>query len=143
MNATLLRFNHPAALVREFEHWLVLIRPVQPTPLSCVIAARAAASSLGGLSAAAGAELPAVIAGFETAVKRVAPATKFNYLALMMVDPDPHFHAIPRYAAPFALDGLECRDEAYPRPVDVLHGLEIDAATLDRWRVLLADRWTR
>ncbi|NML16082.1 HIT family protein [Azohydromonas caseinilytica] len=143
MNATLRRFNHPAALVREFEHWVVLIRPVQPTPLSCVIAARADVNSLGELEAAAGAQLPAEIAGFEAAVRRVAPAVRFNYLALMMVDPNPHFHAIPRYAAALSLDGIECRDTDFPRPVDVLRGLEIDAATLDRWRALLADRWTR
>ncbi len=142
MNPTLKRFNHPAGLVRELEHWVVLIRPIQPTPLSCVIVARAEVSSLGELDPAAGAELPAVIAGFEAAVKRVAPAVKFNYLALMMVDPNPHFHAIPRYTAPLSLDGFDCRDTAFPRPVDVLRGLEIDAATLDRWRALLADRWT-
>jgi hypothetical protein len=27
MNPTLKRFNHPAGLVRELEHWVVLIRP--------------------------------------------------------------------------------------------------------------------
>ena len=30
---------------------------------------------------------------------------KINYLALMMVDPAVHFHAIPRYASPVAIGG--------------------------------------
>jgi len=77
MNPTLKRFGHPGALVREFEHWVVLIRPVQTTPLSCVLVARADVSSLGELSAEAGGELPLVIHGFEAAVRRIAPAVKF------------------------------------------------------------------
>ena len=29
INATIRKFGHPASLVREFEHWLVLVRPAQ------------------------------------------------------------------------------------------------------------------
>jgi diadenosine tetraphosphate (Ap4A) HIT family hydrolase len=141
MNPTLKRFGHPGALVREFEHWVVLIRPVQTTPLSCVVVARADVSSLGELSAEAGGELPLVIRGFEAAVRRIAPAVKFNYLALMMVDPNPHFHALPRYAAPLSLGGVGYSDADFPRPADVLRGLDIDAVTLDEWRAQLAAHW--
>lgn len=31
MNETIARFGYPATLVREFDHWLVLARPAQPT----------------------------------------------------------------------------------------------------------------
>lgn len=141
MNVTLKRFGYPASIVKEFEHWVVLIRPVQTTPLNCIVAARAEVTSLGGLTPSAGAELPLVMGSFESTVKRIAPAVKFNYLALMMVDPNPHFHAIPRYAAPLKLDGRSYGDIAYPKPPDVLQGLEIDSATLERWRALLAAHW--
>jgi diadenosine tetraphosphate (Ap4A) HIT family hydrolase len=141
MNPTLERFGYPNSVVKEFDHWIVLIRPVQTTPLSCIIAARAEVTSLGELSPLAGAELPLVIRGFETAVKRIAPAVKFNYLALMMVDPNPHFHAIPRYAAPLDLCGSLYGDIAFPKPPDALCGLKVDTATLKEWQDLLSVHW--
>jgi len=84
-----------------------------------------------------------VIRGFESAVRRIAPAVKFNYLALMMVDPNPHFHALPRYAAAVNLDGASYEDADFPRPADVLRGLVVDLVTLNRWRTLLAAHWQR
>ena len=141
MNPTLKRFAYPSAVVKEFDHWVVLIRPAQITPLSCVIAARADVNSLGDLASASAAELPLAIRGFETTVRSIAPAVKFNYLALMMVDPNPHFHAIPRYAAPLRLGGLDYVDTAFPQPVDMLCPLEVDEGTLNEWQDLLRARW--
>ncbi|MBA3774137.1 MAG: HIT family protein [Ramlibacter sp.] len=141
MNATLTRFGYPHANVREYDHWVVLIRPVQPTPLSCVIAARAEVESLGALSRAAAGELPEVIRAFEATVRVLAPAQKFNYLALMMVDPNPHFHALPRYADSVRLGGIDYRDELFPKPPDVLRGLVVDAPTLAQWQAWLAAHW--
>ncbi len=40
MNATIEKFGWPASLVHEFEHWLVLARPAQPTLGSLVLAAK-------------------------------------------------------------------------------------------------------
>ncbi|MGW8394402.1 hypothetical protein [Pseudoduganella sp. HUAS MS19] len=141
MNPTLARFGYPATAVTEYEHWVVLLRPLQTTPLSCIIAARAPVDSLGGLSPQAGAELPQLIRSFEATVRRLVPAVKFNYLALMMVDPNPHFHAIPRYAAPVEVLGRTYCDIAFPRPPDVLSGAGLDAATLKAWQELLSTHW--
>ena len=138
MNSTLQRFGHPAAVIFESRHWAVLIRSRQTTAYSAVIAARSAAERLADLRPEEAAELPAVIATYEAAVRRLAPAVKFNYLALMMVDPHPHFHAIPRYQSVLTIDGVACPDRDFPRPPDVLQGLDVDAATLERWRVALA-----
>ena len=139
MNPTLARFDHPKATVFEYRHWVVLIRPAQPTPLCCVIAARSNAQSLGTLTPEEAAELPMVINHFESVVTGIAPARKFNYLALMMVDPNPHFHAIPRYDQPVQLGEAQYRDEHYPRPPDMLQGLAVDAATLESWRARLTE----
>ena len=127
MNPTLARFGYPHTAIKEYEHWVVLLRPLQTTPLSCIIAARAPVDSLGGLSPQAGAELPQLIRSFEATVRRLAPAVKFNYLALMMVDPNPHLHAIPRYAAPVDLLVCSFCDFAFPRPPDVLSGAGLNA----------------
>ena len=38
MNATIEKFGYPATLVAQFDHWLVLLRPSQPTLGSLVLA---------------------------------------------------------------------------------------------------------
>lgn len=138
VNTTLHRFGHPASMIFERRHWVVLIRPRQTTPYSAVISATSSAERLADLRPEEAAELPAVIATYEAAVRRLAPAVKFNYLALMMVDPHPHFHAIPRYQSVITIDGAVYADRDFPRPPDVLQGLDIDAPTLERWRAALA-----
>ena len=44
---------------------------------------------------------------------------KLNYLMLMMVDPDVHFHIIPRYATSRYFEGIEFRDPAWPGAPDL------------------------
>lgn len=141
MNPTLERFDFPRSAVRAFDHWVVLIRPIQSTPLSCIIAARSDVVSLGALSSAAFAELPRVIAQYEATVRSLTHAAKFNYMALMMVDPNPHFHAIPRYPAPVPIEGTDYPDLFYPRPIDPLHDLDVAAKTREHWRQWLSTRW--
>ena len=59
MNATIEKFGFPATLVAEFEHWVVLLRPAQPTLGALVLAEKSDATAFGDLSAAAHAELKA------------------------------------------------------------------------------------
>ena len=40
MNQTIEKFGYPSTLLKEFEHWLVLLRPAQVTFGSLVLAAR-------------------------------------------------------------------------------------------------------
>ncbi len=39
MNPTITRFGWPQTLVREWDHWVALARPAQPTLASLVLAA--------------------------------------------------------------------------------------------------------
>ena len=45
MNPTIEKFGYPATLVREFEHWVVLLRPAQVTLGSLVLAAKSDATA--------------------------------------------------------------------------------------------------
>jgi diadenosine tetraphosphate (Ap4A) HIT family hydrolase len=56
MNPTILKFGYPATLIREFDHWLVLLRPAQVTLGSLVLAAKSDATAYSGLSREAFAE---------------------------------------------------------------------------------------
>jgi diadenosine tetraphosphate (Ap4A) HIT family hydrolase len=141
MNPTLQRFGYPGSVIKEYVHWVVMIRPGQVTLGCTVIAAKSACVGLGDLTPSEAAELPQVIGDFERAVRRVAPASKFNYLALMMVDPNPHFHAIPRYAAEVHVDGRAYADTTFPNPPDLRCVLELTAEQLESMRRLLTEKW--
>lgn len=141
MNPTLQRFGYPGSVIREYVHWVVMIRPGQVTLGCTVIAAKSACVSLGDLTPNEAAELPQVVRDFERTVRRVAPASKFNYLALMMVDPNPHFHAIPRYAAEVHADGRAFLDAPFPNPPDLRCVHELTAEQLDSIRRLLTEKW--
>src|SRR3982751_6626331 len=68
VNETIERFGFPDTLVAEYQHWVVLLRPAQPTLGSLVLAAKGDAIAFSALDAAAFAELPRAIADIETAL---------------------------------------------------------------------------
>ena len=97
MNATIEKFGHPATLIAEYEHWVVLLRPAQPTLGALVLAAKSNATAFGDLPAEAHTELKTATAAIEAALGEAVGYAKINYLMLMMVDPHVHFHVLPRY----------------------------------------------
>lgn len=119
MNATIEKFGHPATLLREWEHWVLLLRPAQPTLGSCVLAAKSDATAFGDLPAEAHAELKQVTAETEAMLTRAVDYAKLNYLMLMMVDPHVHFHVIPRYEGARSRDGVDYEDAGWPKTPDL------------------------
>ncbi|WP_367348691.1 HIT family protein [Sphingobium yanoikuyae] len=127
MNATIAKFGWPATLVAEFDHWVVLLRPAQPTLGSLVLAAKSDATAFGDLPGAAHAELKAVTAAIEAALTRAVGYAKINYLMLMMVDPHVHFHVIPRYDGERSAAGLTIADAGWPGQPDLGSAVKIDS----------------
>jgi diadenosine tetraphosphate (Ap4A) HIT family hydrolase len=115
MNPTILSFAYPASLVREFEHWIVLVRPDQITLGSLVLAAKGDATAYGELPSEAFAEQGEIVAAIERALRAFCAYEKINYLMLMMVDPNPHFHVIPRYSDTRSWNGIEFPDAGWPK----------------------------
>ncbi|WIA55713.1 HIT family protein [Sphingobium sp. WTD-1] len=127
MNATIAKFGWPATLVAEFDHWVVLLRPAQPTLGSLVLAAKSDATAFGELPGAAHAELKTVTAAIEAALTRAIGYAKINYLMLMMVDPHVHFHVIPRYEGERSIAGLTIADAGWPSQPDLGAAVKIDS----------------
>ena len=132
MNATIEKFGWPATLVKEFGHWVVLLRPAQRGLGSLVLAAKSDATAFGALPAEAHAELSVVTAAIEAALSDFTGYAKLNYLMLMMVDPHVHFHVIPRYEGAREWGGLEFTDAGWPAVPQLgeavaLTGEQIDA----------------
>ena len=132
MNATIRKFGWPATLVREFDHWVILARPAQPTLGSLVLAAKAEATAFGELSAAAHAELKAASAAIETALSAAVDYARINYLMLMMVDPHVHFHVIPRYDGTREWNRREFVDVGWPKVPDLGHAVALEGDELAR-----------
>ena len=115
-NATIEKFGYPATLIRDYRHWVVLLRPAQPTLGSLVLAAKSDATAFGALPREAHAELATVTAEIETALTQAVAYQRINYLMLMMVDPHVHFHVIPRYEGEREWGDLSVTDAGWAGP---------------------------
>jgi diadenosine tetraphosphate (Ap4A) HIT family hydrolase len=136
MNATIQKFGYPAALIREYADWVVLLRPQQPTLGSLVLAAKSDATAFADLSPAAFAELATVIADIETALRAAVSYDRINYLMLMMVDPHVHFHVLPRYDGAREAAGYRVADAGWPKVPDLGSATDLGApgiAVLGAW----------
>ncbi|HSX02125.1 MAG TPA: HIT family protein [Candidatus Saccharimonadia bacterium] len=124
MNVTIQEFGYPDNLIHEYGHWVVLLRPRQVTVGSLVVIAKSDATNLGELGADAWAEFATVTKDMERLLQRVFEAEKFNYLALMMKDPNVHFHLIPRYSSSVKVNDSSYADTDWPlktemKPLDM------------------------
>lgn len=141
MNQTMEKFGYPDTLVRDYRLWSVQLRPKQATLGALVAICKEPARSFGQLSREAFAELQQVTAGIETALRSSFGYTKLNYLMLMMVDPDVHFHVLPRYPESQQFRGVSFEDPGWPGPPDIGFDNETDAATRAALIELLQSNW--
>jgi diadenosine tetraphosphate (Ap4A) HIT family hydrolase len=140
-NQTIRKFGYPATLVREYEHWLVLLRPAQVTAGSLILAAKGDATAYGSLPAEAFAEQGQVVSEIEATLQQLVSYERINYLMLMMVDPHVHFHVIPRYSGERSIAGLEIADAGWPGPPDLKSALALADQAIDRARSQLLAEW--
>lgn len=118
MNETIEKFGYPDTLIREYRHWVVLLRPAQVTLGSLVLATKEPARQFHQVSEAGFVELKNVVTDIEEGLRHLVDYRKMNYLMLMMVDPDVHYHVIPRYEQPARFDvlNLSFPDHGWPGP---------------------------
>ncbi|MDH5479389.1 MAG: HIT family protein [Nitrosomonas sp.] len=114
LNATMRKFGAPHTVIQEFQYWTVLLRPAQATLGALVLAAHEPAQAFSELSPASFTELHIVTKQMEASLTKAFKNDKLNYLMLMMVDPDVHFHIIPRYAQTKKFANKEFIDAGWP-----------------------------
>jgi diadenosine tetraphosphate (Ap4A) HIT family hydrolase len=141
LNETIEKFGYPDTLLKEYSHWVVLLRPEQATLGSMVLANKSTATALSQIDAAAFAELSDVIAGLEGALQKTLHHDKINYLLLMMVDKYVHFHVLPRYAAAHAFSGSDFRDPGWPGPPNLSFSSELSPEQRTTLLGLLKQNW--
>lgn len=113
-NQTMQKFGYPDTLIGESAFWAVLVRPQQVTLGSLVLIHKDPAAAFGSLTAEAFADLHPVVADIEAMLAKTVAYDRINYLMLMMVDPDVHFHVIPRYSGNRRFEGTSFPDLGWP-----------------------------
>lgn len=140
INDTIRRFGHPATLVADYQHWVVLVRPAQPALGSLILAAKGEATAFGDLPDGSHAELKVVTHAIEAMLRELVAYERVNYLMLMMVDPHVHFHVIPRYAGERTLADLTIADAGWPGQPDLKTAVTLDPVQLADLRRQLVEK---
>jgi diadenosine tetraphosphate (Ap4A) HIT family hydrolase len=117
-------------VIKEYKDWVVLFRYRQVTIGSVIIMSKSDKTQLGDLSAKQWSEFAEVSHDVEAWLKEAFGAEKFNYLALMMKDPEVHFHVIPRYSKPVNFQDREFIDPDWPFATKKV-AMELDDKTLE------------
>ena len=129
-NETMRKFGYPETLIAELRHWAVLVRPAQVTLGSLVLASTSEATRYGDLPAEAFAEQADAVKAIEKALTSFCGYERLNYLMLMMVDPNVHFHVIPRYEGSREWNALTFADEGWPGPPQLQSAQKLEPAQI-------------
>jgi len=140
-NQTALRFGYPETLIREYQHWLVLLREPQATLGSLVLCAKSGATEFSALPDEAHIEMGTVVREIEHALKAAFAYDRINYLMLMMVDPNVHFHVLPRYSEARCACGLTIPDPGWPAMPQLGEALDITSSQRDALKVHISEHW--
>lgn len=135
------KFGYPDTLIREYEYWSVQLRPEQVTLGSLVLCNNEPVTQFSQVSTGAFTELQYVISGIEAALANQFDYDKINYLMLMMIDPDVHFHVIPRYAAGPSFKGITFEDAGWPGPPQLATPTTTDENTFAAILQTLRSAW--
>ncbi len=141
-NPTATSFGFPRTRVAETASWLVLVRPKQPTFGSLVLICKEEALAFSQVSPAAFADLKAATDGIERMLAKVVAYEKINYLMLMMVDKDVHFHVIPRYAGTREHEGQVFTDAGWPAVPALGSAIDLGLDGAERLAQTLAQVWS-
>lgn len=123
---TLKKFGYPESLIKSYQYWDLLLRPMQPTIGSMVLICREDVHQYSAISKSAAAEQALIISDVERLLKKRFDYSKMNYLMLMMVDPAVHFHIIPRYESSVDFAGRILIDNQWPNPPSLIDELNLD-----------------
>jgi diadenosine tetraphosphate (Ap4A) HIT family hydrolase len=140
-NATIIKFGFPDTLIRDYRHWCVLLRPAQATLGALVLVCKDDATAFSEISAPAFAELAVATRGIERTLTAFRPYDRINYLMLMMVDPDVHFHVLPRYSTSQDYRGTMFPDAGWPAVPDLSSSVTPEPELRSLLIAELRERW--
>jgi diadenosine tetraphosphate (Ap4A) HIT family hydrolase len=141
INETLRKFGYPQNLVRDYEHWCVLLRTSQVTLGSLILGAKSDATAFSQLPPSAFHEIGMIVGHIEASLRAFRRWEKINYLMLMMVDPNVHFHVIPRYSKAQEFGGLNFPDKGWPVAPDLGSAVVVDGPVRNDLIAAIKSSW--
>ena len=141
MNSTIEKFEYKRTLIKEYDYWVVLLRPTQVTFSSLVIVCKEDAESISSISSLANSEFHIVVNDVEQVLKKIFKYDKINYLALMMVDKHVHFHVLPRYSESILFNGIRYSDAHWPVAPQLSEKLDISETDFQDLKQIIASNF--
>jgi glycerol-3-phosphate cytidylyltransferase len=121
-----MRFNLDELFIKKFKlkkltikiigNWIISLRPEQPTIGSMVLTLNRKCETLAQITEVESLELKMAFVEIERILSEILNPDKINYLALMMVDCQVHFHIIPRYSKEILFEDILFADSHWPNP---------------------------
>lgn len=140
-NATMIKFGFPDSLVQNYRRWTVLVRPQQATLGALVLVCQEPVKAFSAISSDSFQELAVAVRDIETGLRNFRRFSKINYLMLMMVDPDVHFHVLPRYDSAQTFEGEVFADPGWPGVPDLTAGPLLKGPSLRNLAATLRQQW--
>ena len=101
--------------VFELEYWMLSLNPFQPTLGSLIISSKFNATEIDDVDEEI--HSSGLIRIMKKAKSKLAQSfspSKYNFMALMMVDPVFHIHVVPRYPNEIEFSGVSFKDKGWP-----------------------------
>jgi diadenosine tetraphosphate (Ap4A) HIT family hydrolase len=127
-----IKFQVDALKLFETEYWCWSLRPVQVTVGAGILSLKRAETQLSKITEAESADLITIVRVIENTLKREFSYQQINYLMLMMIDFQVHYHVIPRYAKEVFYLNRIWEDKDYPKLPTISGGLPDDRETLSK-----------
>ena len=124
------KFNIEQLTIKKVGSWIISLRPAQVTLGSLILSLDRACEDIGDLTSKESQELGLAFQVIKDLYMKSFRPDKVNYLLLMMVDKQVHFHVIPRYEKKISFQAIEFEDAFWPKPVDILSSLAIEESLL-------------
>lgn len=130
MNEFKLKFRIKELFIYETEYWVWSLRPVQATLGAGVLSLKRECPVFSELNQEEFSDLNNIIKVIENTLKKVFNYDIMNYLMLMMVDKQVHYHVIPRYESTIDFTGTSWEDSGWPGVLN-LAGEETEMVALE------------
>ena len=132
MNKILNNFDYKNFLIKEYKHWFLLLRNKQTTLGSMVLIEKDFKKEYRNISTNSHLEFKSIINKIEVTLKKLFSYKQINYLMLMMVDHEVHFHVIPRYSKNQVFNKKSFLDKGWPKLPDFNYTNNIDIITRNK-----------
>ena len=119
------KFKIESLEIKQVGSWIISLRPKQVTLGSMILSLDRKCPHFSELTAEEGEELSEAFKMLEDLLRSTFSPDKINYLALMMLDEQVHFHVIPRYKEQIVYNNEVYDDAEWPKPPNVLSAIKM------------------